>query len=299
MTQTTTDIAIGRTTVLVAPDGGKYPAGNSLLVSGDAESVLIDPSLALVARRGELTRPDRILHSHCHEDHFAGSHLFPDVAWHYHEADLPAARSLDALMDLYGYRDTIARVWRRRLVEEFHFVPCGDPVPFRDGDIFELGGCEIRVIHLPGHTRGHCVFHILPDDVLFLGAIDLSSFGPYYGDAWSDLEDFERSIAAVRKIEARHYATFHHVGVVDRETFVARLARFAEKIETRERGLLEFLSEPRDMAEIVGHRFVYRPGDETLFLESVEQRSMSLHIERLQRAGRVREVEPGRYLAGQ
>ena len=39
--------------------------------------------------------------------------------------------------------------------------------------------------------------------MLYLGDIDLSSFGPYYGDAWSDLEDFERSLALVRAIEAR------------------------------------------------------------------------------------------------
>ena len=36
------------------------------------------------------------------------------------------------------------------------------------------------------------------EDLLYLGDIDLSSFGPYYGDAWSDLEDFERSLARVR-----------------------------------------------------------------------------------------------------
>ena len=50
----------------------------------------------------------------------------------------------------------------------------------------------------PGHTRGHSAFHVESDDVFFLADIDLSSFGPYYGDAWSDLEDFERSLVQVR-----------------------------------------------------------------------------------------------------
>ncbi len=297
MTEANSDRIIGHTQILMAPDGGKYPAGNSLWVRGSAESILIDPALPLGARNKRPEGVDRILHSHCHEDHFAGTHLYPDAAWYYHEADLPASRSLDALIELYGYDDDIEVAWRKRLVEEFNFVPCEDPVPFRDGDVFVLGGCEVHVIHLPGHTRGHCVFHILPDDILFLGDIDLSSFGPYYGDTWSDLEDFERSITRVRDIKATHYATFHHIGLVDRETFVSRLDRFSGKIASREEALLAFLSEPHDLAEIVEHHFVYRPGDSGLFLDSVERRSMELHLERLQRAGRVREVEAGRYLA--
>ena len=42
--------------------------------------MVIDPSLSLVGR-GDLPRPDRILNSHCHEDHVAGNHLYPDVPW--------------------------------------------------------------------------------------------------------------------------------------------------------------------------------------------------------------------------
>jgi glyoxylase-like metal-dependent hydrolase (beta-lactamase superfamily II) len=171
-------------------------------------------------------------------------------------------------------------------------------VTFRDGDVFELGACRVRVIHTPGHTRGHCAFHIEPDDVLYLGDIDLSSFGPYYGDAWSDLEDFERTLERVAGIRARWYATFHHVGVLDgREAFLERLGRFGGQIERRERALLEFLAEPHGLEEIAEHRFVYRPGDPVPFAWAVELRSMGQHVERLAAQGRVREVEPGRYLA--
>jgi len=280
----------------MAEDGGKYPDGNSLLVTGDTQSVLIDPALGLT-KRVSLPRVDRILHSHCHEDHFAGSYLFPDVPWHYHEADAPSARSLDAVMGLYGYPLEIDAAWRERLVEKFNFVPCEEPVPFRNGDIFDLGGCSLRVVHLPGHTWGHCAFHILPDDVLYLGDIELSSFGPYYGDACGDLVEFERSLAAVRDFQATHYATFHHIGVLDREGFLARLDKFVAKIGSREQALLAFLKEPRSMDEIVDHRFVFRPGDELLYADSVERHSMSLHLERLMASGGVEQIDGGRYLA--
>ena len=293
------DRVIGSVTVLYGDRGGKYPDGNSLWVRGAEESLLIDPSLGVVARADGRPEIDRVLNSHCHEDHIAGNHLYPDVPWLFHEADLPGIRSLDDMMRIYGYPAAIEREFRKIVEERFHFSPRTDATPFRDGDVFDLGGgTRVRVIHAPGHTRGHCLFHIEPDDVLYLGDIDLSSFGPYYGDAWSDLADFERSLDVARKFEARHYATFHHIGVIDdRAAYLDRLGRYEAVIASREARLLEFLAQPHTLEEIADHRFVYRPQDPIPFAWAVEARSMGQHVERLQAAGRVTEVEAGRYRA--
>jgi glyoxylase-like metal-dependent hydrolase (beta-lactamase superfamily II) len=290
---------LGATTVLFGERGGRYPQGNTLHVRGATQSALIDPSLGLLPRRERLPEADLVLHSHCHEDHVAGSHLYLERPWWFHEADLPGILSLDAFLAIYGYPAPISEAFRPVLVERFHVTPRPDAQGFRDGTVFELGGgVRVRAIHAPGHTRGHCLFHVEPDDVLYLADIDLSSFGPYYGDAWSDLEDFERSLAQVRGLRARHYATFHHIGVLDeRDAFLARLDRFTAVIAQREERLLAFLREPHSLAEIAAHRFVYRPEDDVPFAEGVELRSMGQHVERLLRAGRLREVEPGRFLA--
>ena len=293
------DRAIGATTVLFGERGGKYPQGNSLLVRGARETLIVDPSLGVIPRRARLPRVDRVLNSHCHEDHVAGNHLFPDVPWHFHEADLPGIRSLEGFLGIFGYQGPVGTDWARALVEQFHFVPRTDALGFRDGDVFELGGgVRVRAIHTPGHTRGHCAFWVEPDELLYLGDIDLSSFGPYYGDAWSDLDDFERSLARVREIEARWYATFHHIGVLEgRAAFLERLDRFAAVIGRREERLLAYLAEPRSLDEVAAHRFVYRPEDAVPFAEPVERRSMAQHVARLLRQGRVREVEAGRFAA--
>lgn len=296
------DRVFGRTTVLGGEQRGKYPHGNSLLVAGTEESLLVDPSLSLVSRSDGLPRVDRILHSHCHEDHIAASHLFLKVPWFFHELDLFGIHSLDGLMALYGYAAAYPGIdveLRESVVRDFHFMPRPDAVPFRDGQVFDLGGgVRVRVIHAPGHTRGHSFFHVEPDDVLYLGDVELSSFGPYYGDAWSDLESFERTLEMARGLTARWYATFHHVGVVEgREAFLARLDRFEAVIADRERRLLEFLHEPRTLDEITTHRFVFRPQDPMPHLDAIERRSMSQHLERCLRSGLVREVEAGRYLA--
>jgi glyoxylase-like metal-dependent hydrolase (beta-lactamase superfamily II) len=183
--------------------------------------------------------------------------------------------------------------WAHVVGEQFHFMPRLDATSCTDGEVFDLGGVRIRAILAPGHTRGHTVFHVEPDDVLYLGDIDLSSFGPYYGDAWSSLEDFERTLAMVRELHAQHYATFHHVGVLDgRAAFLERLDRFTAVIARRESALLEFLAEPRSLADIVAHRFVYRPGDVVAYADVVERRSMGQHLERLLGAGTVEEIAP-------
>jgi glyoxylase-like metal-dependent hydrolase (beta-lactamase superfamily II) len=297
MSESLEEQRIGAATVYYGERRGKYPHGNSIVVRGREESLVIDPSLGLVARsEAERPRADRVLHSHCHEDHFAGSFLYGDAPWHFHEADLPGSQSLDALMELYGYPEPVLSAWRKTVVERFHFTPRADARAFRDGDAFELGGARVEVIHAPGHTRGHCFFRVLPDDLVYLADVDLSSFGPYYGDAWSELEDFERTLRAARELRARCYATFHHVGVVEgRDAFLERLGRFAAVIADREARLLEYLAEPHTLDEIVRHRFVYRPQDPVPFADPVERRSMSQHLERLGRAGRVREPAPGLY----
>jgi glyoxylase-like metal-dependent hydrolase (beta-lactamase superfamily II) len=268
-------------------------------VRGREESVVIDPGLGLLPRRDRLPRVDRVLNSHCHEDHIAGNHLFADAPWHLHEADRPGIASLEGLMAIYGYPEPFLAPLRRVVVEQFHFVPNPDARAFRDGDVFDLGGARIRVLHAPGHTRGHCFFWIEPEDVLYLGDVDLSSFGPYYGDAWSDLLDFERTLAALRELRPRHWATFHHVGVISEPAaFRERLDRFEARIGEREERLLEYLrGAPRTLAEIARHRFVYRADDDVPWAEPVEARSMAQHLARLCASGRVREVERGRYRA--
>ena len=289
----------GAVTILFGEQGGKYPSGNSMLVRGAEESLLIDPSLGMVARRDDLPRVDRVVNSHCHEDHVAGNFLFPDASWHLHEADLPGIRSLDAFMEIFGYPEPIHSYWRKAVVERFHFTPREDAQAYRDGEVFDLGGgVRVRAVHAPGHTRGHCLLFAEPDDVVFLGDIDLSSFGPYYGDAWSSLEDFERTLEKVREIDAAAYATFHHIGVLEgREAFLARLDRFCAKIQDREQRMIAYLAEPRTIDEIAEHRFVFRQGDDVAFAPAVERRSMQMHLDRLIPAGQVEEVEPGRYRA--
>ncbi|MDP6977143.1 MAG: MBL fold metallo-hydrolase [Myxococcota bacterium] len=287
-----------RVSVLVGGENGKYPSGNTLIVKGESECFVIDPSVDVVARGGAPVRVDAVLNSHAHEDHIPGNKLFADARVHIHEDDVPGVTTLEGLMDIYGLQGESREGFKQVVVEQFHFTPRPDARGFSDGAHFDLGSVGIEAVHLPGHTRGHSGFRI-DDGVFFLSDIDLTGFGPYYGDAWSDLEDFEESLHRVRDEDARYYVTYHHKGVIEgRKDFLEMLDGYHEVIARRHEAMLEYLAEPRTISEMADHRFIYRPHVENHFANSVEQRSAELHVQRMLARGEAKEVASGRFQRG-
>jgi glyoxylase-like metal-dependent hydrolase (beta-lactamase superfamily II) len=293
------DRTFGRVRVVAGAQNGKYPSGNSLWIEGGSATAVVDPSLAVRERREEFAgRSDLVLLSHAHEDHVAGMGLFPEARVAVHREDALGARSLDGLMTMYGYDGEVADSTRQWVLDQFHYAPRPDTEGFEDGALFDLGASSVRVFHTPGHTRGHCVLRVEPEGVLFLGDIELSSFGPYYGDAWSDLGDFERSLAKVRDLDANAWVSFHHVGVLDeREDFLARLDRFAARIAAREGAMLAWLAEPRDLEAMVARRFLYPPHADLPFIDAVERRTIEQHLARMEGDGRIERTDDGRWVA--
>ena len=284
-------------TVLVGPDGGRYPSGNTLVVRGAGETVVIDPSVTVAECGGVGQRVDAVVNSHGHEDHVAGNGQFPDARIHIHDDDLLAAHSIEGLVAVQGPSPEEAEEIGRHFLDEFHFSPRPDARGFGDGHVFDLGGVTVEALHLPGHTRGHSGFRI-SGGVFFLSDIDLTGFGPYYGDVWSDLDQFEDSLQRVRHEDAKWYVTFHHKGIIEgRDAFLELLDGFAAVIPRRHEAMLEFLVEPRTVDEMVARRFVYRPQVTSLFADRVERRTAELHVARMLTRGEATEVGDGRVRA--
>lgn len=287
-----TEAEYGGVTVLVGAERGAYPYANSVLVRGTAETLVIDPSLSLV----ESAPPaDLVLVSHAHEDHVAGLGRY-DVPVHTHEKDLAALRSRKAMAAGYGFPPDVTEQTETTLRDWFHVHDRPDTAGFTDGTVFDLGGRTATVVHLPGHTAGHSGFLIEPDGFLFIADIDLTSFGPFYGDVGSSLPDFEASMRRCREIDARWYGTAHQKGVIEDATeFGRRLDAFVGVVEKRDATLLTYLGKPRTVEEIAKRGLVYRPHVEGPHVRSVERRTAAQHLNRLVGRGLVTEVEEGRF----
>lgn len=289
----------GAVSVYLGEKSGKYPDGNQVVVRGADTLVAFDTPLVANRLEGELLAADLVVLGHMHEDHAAGLHRLPRAAVHAHEADVEAARSWEGLARHYGYRPEVLAGMRGKIERDFHYAPRPDAIAYRDGAAWDLGGgVTVRAIHMPGHTSGHCVLFVEPGAIAFIGDIDLSSFGPYYGDATSSLAAFRRTLERVKEIPARVWITSHHKGVItERAVFLDLLQAFGAKLDAREAAILAFLRERAStLEELVAHRFVYPRHVEDLYYADAERRCIGQHLEELAAAGRAIE-EGGRWRA--
>ena len=129
--------------------------------------------------------------------------MFPEVPVVAHPAKVADVRDPETLLAGFGTAAAKADVVRRQLHETFGLSGHQRVGTVDDGAVLDLGRRSVTVVHLPGHTAGHCGLLVEPDGFLFLGDIDLTSFGPYYGDLSSSLDDFVSSIARLRDMDAR------------------------------------------------------------------------------------------------
>ncbi|HEY0853085.1 MAG TPA: MBL fold metallo-hydrolase [Bradyrhizobium sp.] len=279
----------GRVTVFFGEKNGKYPDANQVIVRGADTQGAFDTPIVANHIGQEFDRTDLVILGHVHEDHMAALHRLPKAPVHVHEADLAAAQSWDGLRAAYGSDESYADDMLARFRHNFFYAPRPDAVGYTDGAVWELGGSRVRAFHAPGHTAGHCVLLVEPEGVAFIGDIDLSSFGPYYGDASSSLSDFRRTLARVADIPAQVWVTSHHRGVyTDREHFLRDLAAYTGTLDKREQRLLDLLRQsPKTIEQLVECRLLYPPGHQDLWVVDAETRSISRHLDEMLADGRV------------
>lgn len=280
----------GPVTVYFGEKNGKYPDGNQVIVEGADRRIAFDTPQVANHIGPHFDGVDGVILGHMHEDHQAGLHRLPGVPVEVHQADLEAARSWAGLSAHYGYPEAVLAEMRPRIERDFHYQPRPDAQPYEDGALWDLGsGVTVQAIHLPGHTAGHCVLLVQPAGVAFIGDFDLSSFGPYYGDATSDLGDFRRSLARLAELPAQVWITSHHKGAVtEREGFLALLAAYSARLDERESRLLQMLGDrPRTLDSLVAQRLLYAPDHDSLWVDTAERRTIAQHLQELVANGRV------------
>jgi glyoxylase-like metal-dependent hydrolase (beta-lactamase superfamily II) len=195
---------------------------NSWLVEGRERAVLVDSGLGLAPIRPVVEaltdRPVDVVHTHAHLDHVGGDAEFARVAIHpAGVAELRAGADPAERRRYLSYARRLlaaAAAYRALDHEFFHLLSAdSDPRPLppgveetwspgpppapdvlTDGDVVDLGGRTLRVLHTPGHTPDSVCFLDEHAGLLFAG--DTVNTGPIYAQApESDLAAFAASTA--------------------------------------------------------------------------------------------------------
>jgi glyoxylase-like metal-dependent hydrolase (beta-lactamase superfamily II) len=280
-----------------AQSNGRYPFANSLLI-GDKTRCLVDAGMgnSILGEIIKEGRVGRVVFSHCHEDHTAGSYLLSGAVHCAHALDRDAIESVDKLKERYLVRNTcLEGVFDKFFFESLGLRNCPIEEEIEDGCFIDCGEAQLKVIHTPGHSAGHCSFFEQSGSILFSSDIDLSSFGPWYGCLDSDIPDFISSIRKLMSIKAEMIVSSHK-GII-REDIQSKFEVFLDRIFQREKRILEFVENGRTLDEITDRALIYgrlgEPREAYLLFESV---MVKKHLEKLLKEGKV-VCERGRYFA--
>jgi len=243
--------------IIEAPNSGKYPYSHSLFVG---KSCIIDTG---AGERLASLKPDYVLNTHWHEDHIAMNGIGKKVLAHHLDAE--AIESYEEFRRRYGMGDLV------KLFINFEFGRVDDV--FEDGDEFEFDGVSVEVLHTPGHSAGHCCF-IINNEAIFLGDVDLTSFGPWYGCMDCDLRDFVSSVKRlIKEVESReiNLAIPSHGNLVyGKENIIRALHVYLESFCKRDRKIKELAGSGIDP---VGKGVIYR--------KIPEPKEIYLHFEKI------------------
>jgi len=270
-------------------NNSRYPYCACLYLKGRDLRVLIDAGmgtgrLAPLKKRGI----DILILTHCHLDHHLTRREIPDVPVWCHEVEAPFLNDRNLFFDALG-------LLRSGLdfSPDFNFSKNMFGVKIdrylTDGEWIDLGGITLEVVHTPGHSPGHLAFYIPEASLLFTADVDLTSFGPFYGHDFADIEEFLKSIKRLKQLNARIVATGHAGPFNDRVT--EKFNRYAEIIYHRERQVLERLTRPMTIADFNGRNLIFRSyADFPDLMQWFEIVHIEKHLERLKALGKIKQV---------
>ncbi|MBD3351164.1 MAG: MBL fold metallo-hydrolase [Candidatus Lokiarchaeota archaeon] len=124
---------------------------NLYLILGDHSALLLDTGCGLAPLKPIVdnlieTRELIVMNSHAHWDHVLGNKEFEEVYIHKNEV-----KSITQAYDLSSHPEIFRKAYGKR-----HYIipPSKKIKAIQDGDIFELGGYTIEILHAPGHSPG-------------------------------------------------------------------------------------------------------------------------------------------------
>jgi glyoxylase-like metal-dependent hydrolase (beta-lactamase superfamily II) len=272
--------------VVFGEDKARFPHCNGLYLKGNDLRVLVDAGMGNRAIGACLEQGiDILILSHCHYDHRSTIRLMPDIPIWCHEVEAPYLEDSNSYYEGMGITRSdidLEELQRSRPFRQIH-ISRG----LRDGEVIDLGGLTLEIIHTPGHTPGHLAFNVASGVMLFTADVSLTNFGPFYGNDFADIEDFKTSIRKLKDLRPKQVLT-GHLGPL-RDNITERFDSYEAVFMRKEQKLLAAVNKSCRMDDLVGRNlffpFYYEPLNLLRWFERLE---IEKHLHRLEQKGRIR-----------
>ncbi len=268
---------------ITGTNSGRFPFCNVVL----AGRVLIDAGAGIEVVKELSEKADVLVLSHTHPDHASGAWLFNEAGKKVLSPE-GFATDIDSLAVRF-MTEKYAELWKRVIA-----YPIGlrsfEATGYCEG-VLDVPQVEIEAIAAKGHTNDHHVF-IIDGNVMYGADIDLTSFGPFYGNPEGNMEEFKRSVEKILEYDVKVFVSSHSSPVFGRDQIEDRIQKYLEHFDRRDEILLELLSQPRSLEELVELSPFYRKKPYAKEILDFFERNMILqHLEKLLREGKIERHE--------
>jgi len=207
------------------------------------------------------------VNTHCDFDHTGGNGALKDALPHVqilaHRLDRDFTENIEHLIDgRYGeFRETDGfddppetTAYLRGVTD---LVPVD--VVLEGGEVFDLGGRTVTVLHVPGHSPGHVAVHDPENRALLIGDATLGTTVPFadgspaFPPTYRDTDPYLASIEAFRALDPELVLTAHYPVYEgpDADRFLAESAAYVGEIDAVVTDVLAELGTPSTTLEIV------------------------------------------------
>lgn len=186
---------------------------HSYLLIGEKYALLIDTGLGIENIQEQVKKltdkPVIAAATHIHWDHIGGHKYFPDFYAHKEELGWLRGESPLTIQQIKRYIVEDCDLPHGFDVEQYELFQGTPAKILKDGDIIDIGGRQIEVLHTPGHSPGHMCFYEKERGYLFTGdLVYIGTLFAYYPS--TDPAAYSASIKRIAALPFSKVLPAHH-----------------------------------------------------------------------------------------